>query len=66
MTSEPSNEQALRDAGVIIDGELPDEYQAVIDELSPAERNAIVAVKARLDQAAVDSGHDVADHCIAP
>ena len=66
MTSEPSNEQALRDAGVIIDGELPDEYQAVIDGLSPAERDAIVGVKARLDQAAVDSGHDVGDHCIAP
>lgn len=66
MTSEPSNEQVLRDAGVIIDGELPDEYQAVIDGLSTYERDAIVGVKARLDQAAVDSGHDVGDHCIAP
>jgi hypothetical protein len=66
MSTEPSNEQVLRDAGVIIGDELPDEYQTVVDGLSEDERDTIVSVKARLDQAAVDSGEDVGDHCIAP
>ena len=66
MTIEASNEQALRDAGVIIDGELPAEHQAVVDGLSGEERDTILALKAKLDDAASESGESIVDHWIAP
>ncbi len=66
MTIEASNEQALRDAGVIIDGELPPEHQAVVDGLSGEERDTILALKAKLDDAASGSGESIVDHWIAP
>jgi hypothetical protein len=66
MISEPSNEDALREAGVIIDGELPAEHQAVVDGLSGEERDTILALKAKLDDAASESGEPITDHWIAP
>ena len=66
MQGEPTNEQQLRDAGVIISDDLPYEYQAVVDGLSEAERDTILSLKAKLDDAATASGEPIVDHWIAP
>jgi hypothetical protein len=66
MTSEPSNEQQLRDAGVIVDGDLPDEHQAVVDGLDEDQLNTILDLKSKLDDAASVSGEPIVDHWIAP
>jgi hypothetical protein len=66
MTSEPSNEQQLRDAGVIVDGDLPDEHQAVVDGLDEDQLQTILDLKSKLDDAASASGEAIVDHWIAP
>jgi hypothetical protein len=46
----------LREAGLIMtSGELPREYQAVVDGLTDDELDIIVAVKRRLDEADTSS-----------
>jgi hypothetical protein len=66
MSSEPSNEQRLRDAGVIIDGDLPEEHQAVVDGLDESQMSTILDLKDQLDDAASGSGESIAEHWIAP
>jgi hypothetical protein len=66
MATEGSYEQQLRDAGVIISDELPQEYVDVFEGLSEDELKTILDVKTRLDQAADASGTGIGDAAIAP
>ena len=66
MNSEPSNEDQLRAAGVIIDGDLPDAHQAVVDGLNQAQLDTILDLKTKLDAAATASGKSIVEHWIAP
>jgi hypothetical protein len=61
-----TNEERLRDAGVIVGDELPPEYAAVADGLTPHELETIVAVKKRLNEANRVSGVAPEEHWIAP
>jgi hypothetical protein len=65
-TDSASNEQRLRDAGVIIADSLPPEYAAVADGLTDDELDAIVAVKKRLDEATRVSGVGPGELWFAP
>ena len=52
MTAEPEDKhKRLREHGLVRKDELPPEYQAVIDGLTPHELEVILAVKRRLDEA---------------
>ena len=54
MPSDPEeneNETRLRAAGVIKDVALPDAYAALVEGLTPAEVDVLVAVRRRLDEA---------------
>jgi hypothetical protein len=66
MSTEPSNEQRLRDAGVIVSDDLPAEFSAVAAGLTSDELDTIVSVKKRLDEANRVSGDDIGAHWIAP
>ena len=55
MTTDQDRWQRLRDAGVITK-DLPREYEAVIDGLTPFEEEAVLAMKRRLDEAGRVSG----------
>jgi hypothetical protein len=67
MATQPNdNESRLRDAEVVIAGELPREYQAVARGLTPDELDVIVAVKKRLDEAERVSGSPIGENWIAP
>ena len=46
----------LREAGVIVGGELPAGYARVIDELTPEQVDTIVDVKRLLDKAGAEAG----------
>jgi hypothetical protein len=65
MATQPDKQQRLRDAGVIITDELPEEYAAVVEGLTPDELEVIVAVKTRLDEAGRVSGRP-ADQFLFP
>jgi hypothetical protein len=56
MATERDPQQRLRDVGVITVDELPREYAAVVEGLSPDELETIIAVKRRLDEAHRVSG----------
>jgi hypothetical protein len=51
MATERDPHQRLRDVGVIIADDLPQEYAAVVEGLTPDELEVIIAVKERLDEA---------------
>jgi len=53
MTSK--NLQRLQDAGFMILAPLPEEYEQVIEALSPEEVEALISVKARFDEAGVSA-----------
>ena len=50
---ESDNTAQLRDAGLIADGPLPDQYYAVLGELSEDEVETILRIKRRLDDAGI-------------
>jgi hypothetical protein len=59
MATKPDNEQRLRAAGVILtDDPLEPEFQAVVEGLTPAEVDVMIAVKRRLDEADRSFGWD--------
>jgi hypothetical protein len=66
MATAQDNEQRLRDAGVIVIDELPREYRAVVEGLTPDELEVIVAMKVRLNEAHRVSGTQIVDVMIAP
>jgi hypothetical protein len=66
MATAQDNEQRLRDAGVIVIDELPREYRAVVEGLTPDELEVIVAMKTRLNEAHRVSGTEIVDVMIAP
>jgi hypothetical protein len=67
MPSDSDKQQRLRDEGVILEGaELPQEYAAVIEGLTPSEVEVIVAVKKRFDEAGRVSGHEAGEYIIPP
>jgi hypothetical protein len=55
-TNPPTNEDRLRRAEVITVESLPEDYQAVVDGLTPDEVDVIIAVKTRLAYADLRSG----------
>jgi hypothetical protein len=65
MATDQNKEQRLLDAGVIV-ADLPTEYQAVVEGLTPDEVDIIVAVKRRLDEAGRVSGVDAGTCWFAP
>jgi hypothetical protein len=65
MATDPDKQQRLRDAGVIVTDDLPQEYAAVVEGLTPDELEVIVAVKRRLDEAGRVSGSP-ADQVLFP
>jgi hypothetical protein len=60
------NLQRLQDANVVVGDDLPEEYKAVVDGLTPDEVDVLVGVKKRLDEAARTSGSPIGDNLIAP
>ena len=50
------NVEKLEAAGVVIKTPLPDAYAEVLENLSDAEVDAIVAVKQKLDEAGASAG----------
>jgi hypothetical protein len=66
MATEPSNQQLLRDEGVIKTDDLPQRYADVIDGLSRHEVDTIVAVKNRLKAADRDTDHDAGEFLFPP
>jgi hypothetical protein len=66
MAPAQDNEQRLRDAGVIVSDELPPEYVAVVEGLTPDELEVIVAMKRRLDEANRVSEVEIGEVMIAP
>jgi hypothetical protein len=67
MATEPNdNEARLREVEMIAARELPQEYKAVVDSLTPDELETLVAVKKRLDEAGRVSGSAPGDNFIAP
>jgi hypothetical protein len=66
MENDPTNEQRLRDAGVIVtDDPLPDEYADVIEGLESDEVETIIEVKNKVAAAEAASGTD-AIHVLFP
>lgn len=59
-------QQRLRDVGVLTSEDLPREYAAVIDSLTPHELETLVSVKKRLDLAEEVSGTGIGDNFVAP
>jgi len=49
------NLKKLKDKGVVV-GDLPKRYEKVIDELSDTERDAIIAIKERLEKEDAKAG----------
>jgi hypothetical protein len=66
MRTDADNQQRLRDAGVIVADDLPQEYAAVADGLTDDEVDVIVAVKKRLDEATRVSGVGPGELWFAP
>jgi hypothetical protein len=60
------NLQRLQDANVVVGDDLPQEYKAVVDGLTPDEVDVLVAVKKRLEEAEQVSGSPIGDNLIAP
>jgi hypothetical protein len=66
VPSETENEQRLREAGVIAENAaLPEEYEALVEGLTPCEVDVLVAVRRRLDEAQRTSNMD-AVHIMMP
>ena len=61
-----SNLDRLREVDMVLPDELPQEYQAVVDGLTPDEVDLLVAVKKRLDEAERVSGVAIPESFIAP
>lgn len=59
-------QQRLRDAGILTGEELPREYAAVVDSLTPDELETLISVRKRLELAQVTSGIAVGDNFVAP
>ena len=59
-------QQRLRDVGILASDDLPEEYAAVVDSLTPHELETLVSVKKRLDLAQRASGTAVGDNFVAP
>ncbi len=57
-----SNVARLKDAGFTVKEPLPDEYQAVIDELSDEEVVVLISVKQRLDEAEGNTPPETESH----
>jgi hypothetical protein len=51
MAMQSGNFDKLREAGVILSDDCPDEYRAVVEGLGEYEMDVILAVKRRLDWA---------------
>lgn len=66
MPTDADNQQRLRDAGVIVADDLPQEYAAVAEGLTSDEVDVIVAVKKRLDEATRVSGVGPGELWFAP
>jgi len=67
MENGPTNEQRLRDAGVIVtDDELPDEYADVVNGLESHEVDTIVDVKNKVAAAETASGTDAVNVLFPP
>jgi hypothetical protein len=66
-TQQPyDNESKLREVGMVVADDLPPEYQAVLKGLTPDERDVLIAVKRRLDEAERVSGKPMGEVFIAP
>lgn len=59
-------QQRLRDIGILTSEEIPREYAAVIDSLTPHELETLVSIKKRLDLAQDTSGTGIGDNFVAP
>lgn len=67
MENGPTNEQRLRDAGVIVtDDALPDEYSDVVNGLESDEVDTIIDVKNRVAAAETASGFDAVNVLFPP
>ena len=67
MENGPTNEQRLRDAGVIVtDDPLADEYADVVNGLEPDEVETIIDVKNRVAAAETASGFDAVNVLFPP
>jgi hypothetical protein len=66
MAIAPDNQQRLREGGVLKPGDLPPEYVAVVEGLTPDEVDVIVAVRRRLDEAGRVSGVSDGEYWLAP
>jgi hypothetical protein len=66
MAIAPDNQQRLLERGVLISGDLPPEYAAVVEGLTPDEVDVIIAVKRRLDEAGRVSGVSAGEYWLAP
>jgi hypothetical protein len=67
MPGGTENEQRLRDAGLIVhDAALPEAYEALVEGLTPAEVDVLVAVRRRLHEAQRCSETDAATIMMPP
>jgi 5,10-methenyltetrahydromethanopterin hydrogenase len=67
MATQPGdNEQRLRDVNMLVPDQLPKEYQAVVDSLTPDELETLVSVKKRFDEAERVSGTDIGENIFPP
>lgn len=67
MENDPTNEQRLRDAGVIVtDDPLLDEYADVVNGLRSEEVNTIIDVKNKVAAAETASGFDAVNVLFPP
>ena len=51
MDGAGKNTKKLKDAGLVTDAPLPEEYGLVLEELSESEVEMLIRLKGRLDQA---------------